>query len=159
MEYFSGGQLCLRHGCAPEERLLLMFQSYFDESEDGGTIVVSGWAASAKEWLVFEGEWSEYLTRNGIDAFHMNEFGKNGKHYHAWGDNPKRYCDFLLEGAAIIKRHVNFGISRGIFLKEYNEADRQCEIKSKIGPAFSVCGLLVACRAQKRGVSGGFKAE
>lgn len=162
MEYSAVGRLCARHGFARAETLLLMFESYFDDSADEtgrAIVVVSGWAATAESWLKFENEWAAYLKNHGLDSFHMNEFGKNGKHADKWGSDPKTYCDFLLAGAAIIRKYVNFGISRGIFLEEYEAASRECEIKSKIGPAFSICSLLAACRAQKRGLSAGFKAE
>lgn len=161
MEYCA-----VRHICAAvwanrslEKRLLLMFTSYFDDSADDQTIFVSGWAASADRWLAFGDEWDKHLGAWGLEYFHMKEFGKSGVFAHIWGYDASRYCDFLQGCAAIIKKHVNFGISRGIFIREYDAANLECGVKFKIGPAFSACGILAACRAQKRGISAGFEAD
>lgn len=141
-----------------DKRLLLMYESYFDDSGGRRCLIVAGWAASADNWLRFEDEWRKHLALYDLPYFHMKEFGKSGPFAHVWGDDPRRYCDFLQSGVAIIKKHVNFGISRGVFLDEYDAANIDCGIELKVVPAYSTCGVLAASRAQKRGISAGFEA-
>jgi hypothetical protein len=160
MEYSAVRHICVGvwFNRSLDERLLLMYESYFDNSGDRASIIVAGWAASAEKWLSFEDGWRKHLALYNLPYFHMKEFGKNGVFAHAWGDDRQRYCDFLQGCAAIIKKHVNFGISRGVFLDEYDAANLECGIKFKVGPAYSTCGALAASRAQKRGISADFEA-
>src|SRR5438105_13787369 len=113
MEYSAVRHVCesvwFNHSLS--ERLLLMFVSYFADSSDGRSVIVSGCAATADRWLAFEAEWGKHLAASGLEYFHMKEFGKNVACAHAWGDNKQKYCDFLQGCAAIIKKHVNFGMS------------------------------------------------
>src|SRR5262249_53870978 len=64
------------------EVVMGMYTACFDASghEQGQDfVVVSGFLSTADEWIRFESEWKNRLSKDGLDCFHMRQFGNDTK--------------------------------------------------------------------------------
>jgi hypothetical protein len=77
-----------------------MFTAYFDGSgspDDTQVLAVAGFIASTEQWVEFERNWEEVLSRFDAPPLHMRHFAHSIKEFADWkGDEDRRRFFFEL---------------------------------------------------------------
>ena len=113
---------------------------YLDDSghpSDQPYVVVAGFLSSEAGWLAFETDWKAALRKHKLGpVFHMAEFhGKRSK-----GEEGK----ILEELTAIILKHLLYGFSVIIDMKDYRKVNDYCALEESIGTPFAIASRTVA---------------
>src|SRR3990172_9008003 len=86
---YESSRLCFPMEIRPENRHLMIFTAYADESgihQQSGNIVLAGYVSTSPQWNSFETEWKEALAGFGIPAFHMTDFANHVSPYNTWSE-------------------------------------------------------------------------
>lgn len=131
------------HPVGTKERLLLVLQSYCDESHDGKNervYVVAGFLGVETEWINFTHRWTETLKGAGISAFHQSEcVGQQGEFKQMdWDEREELQRKFI---EIITSTHI-LGAPGAILLGPYNELMSRIKKARTIRPGRNVSGSL-----------------
>lgn len=122
-----------------------MFTAYFDESgthDNSAALVVSGYVASAQQWLDFDKAWKDALSDEGLTHFHMKDFAHSRKEFETWkGDETrrKRYLERLI---GIIRKNIRISISNAVILQSYKEINSKYLFQEYFGKPYAFCSRL-----------------
>jgi hypothetical protein len=89
--------------------LLAMLTACFDaggSEHDQKCLVVAGFISSADDWIRFDSEWRDRLSRDGIAYFHMVEFAHCYGQFDGWKKQEHRRRKLLADLMGIIKSHA-----------------------------------------------------
>jgi hypothetical protein len=121
--------------------IMTEYAAYFDDSghpDDQEAVVVAGFIASEKNWLLFEREWQEILDRDGIELFHMADFEKSK----VWPQHKKD---------AILRRLINTirirtvkSISQCVLMDAYRQVNEKWAFEEAVGAPYALAGRTVA---------------
>lgn len=92
-----------------ENACLGMFTACFDASgkeHDQIAVIVAGFISSATDWVDFEKEWKERLSRDGISCFHMVEFAHSYGEFASLRNNEAKRRSLLSDLLEIIRSHA-----------------------------------------------------
>jgi len=106
----------------PEERFVVAFTAYFDESgthEGSEAVVVAGYISTPDLWQNFEAKWREVLAEFGIAFFHMADFAAKKQQFDGWPEDKRRAC--LSKLIHVVNDHVIASIGTVIPVKEYKD--------------------------------------
>lgn len=80
-------------GLPPDQRLVMTFTAYFDESgthDESKSIAVAGYISTAPLWVEFSAQWQLALNDWGLDHFHMTDFAVKAPPYDKWTESERR---------------------------------------------------------------------
>jgi hypothetical protein len=121
--------------------IMTEYAAYFDDSghpDDQEAVVVAGFIASEREWLLFEREWQEILDREGMESFHMTDFEKST----VW---PQHKKDAILRRlVSTIKIRTIKSISQGVLMKDYKQINEIRALEETVGAPYALAGRTVA---------------
>jgi hypothetical protein len=123
---------------------MAMFTAYFDGSgspDEGKALVVAGYLATVDQWLEFNREWTECLTKEGVAAFHMRNFAHSRREFATWKDDGPRRKRFLEQLIRIVKMRVRKSIANAVLLDAYNRVNAEFMFSEHIGPPYALCGM------------------
>jgi hypothetical protein len=121
------------------------FTAYFDESGthgDSAALVVSGYVASAEQWLNFDGAWKEALADEGLTHFHMKDFAHSKKEFASWKGDEERRKRFLERLIDIIRQNVSKGFSNAVILQGYREINSKYRFQEYVGKPYAFCARI-----------------
>jgi hypothetical protein len=126
----------------PEERFVLSFTAYFDESgtHDGSeAVVVAGYLSTAERWIAFEAVWKATLADFDLPAFHMTDFAQNNNPpFKRWPEARRRDCFGRL--LTIINQHVIGSVASVIPVRLYEQVFSP-EAKAYVGGAYGLAAM------------------
>jgi hypothetical protein len=102
---------------------------YLDASghpADSDFMVVSGFIATADQWILWKQEWDQALHAEGIQVFHATDCNAHKKEFAGWDD--KRTSWFLRRLASIVQQYCKFSISSIIYLDDYRELNKKYDL-------------------------------
>lgn len=119
----------------PEDRCVMIFTAYFDESGKWTDpkvqdMVLAGYIATNNQWAQFEHEWKQAISEFGLPYFHMSEYAAKRPPYDTW-TNQQREIRFARLVEII---NANTTCSIGVTLPRLEYAVAMGEI-SKVVPA------------------------
>jgi hypothetical protein len=121
--------------------IMTEYAAYFDDSghpDDQEAVVVAGFIASERDWLLFEREWQEILDKDGIELFHMADFEKNK----VW---PQYKKDAILRRLVnAIKIRTVKSISQCVLMDAYRKINERYAFEESVGAPYALAGRTVA---------------
>lgn len=121
--------------------IMTEYAAYFDDSghpDDQAAVVVAGFIATEKNWLLFEREWQEILDREGMELFHMADFVNS----RIWPQHKKD---------SILRRLVNTiqirtirPICHIVMMKAYKDVNDKYTLEECVGTPYALAGRTVA---------------
>ncbi len=85
--YYESMLLSFPSIIAPENRFVMIFTAYLDESgidPKAQDIVLAGYLATNDQWKAFEHEWNNAISEFGLSQFHMTDYAAKVKPYNTW---------------------------------------------------------------------------
>jgi hypothetical protein len=135
------------------------FTIYLDESgspNDTEAVVVAGFIAETAQWIEFERNWNEVLSRFGVSGLHMRHFAHSNSEFAGWkGDETKRR-DFLSRLISVIRTRVTHSFASAVMMEDYHKVDRTYFISEIFKPytiAGRTCVSKVRSWAERRGIN------
>ena len=121
--------------------IMTEYAAYFDDSghpDDQEAVVVGGFIATEREWLLFEREWEEILAHYGMETFHMTDFEKNK----VW---PQHRKDAILRRlVSTIKIRTVKSISQIVLMDDYRQENEKWAFEETIGTPYALAGRTAA---------------
>ena len=115
--------------------------AYFDDSghpNDQEVVVVAGFIATERNWLLFERDWRDILDKEGIASFHMTDFEKSRQWPHGRKDN------ILIRLVEIIRTRTIKSISQAVLMNDYRRINEKWAFEETVGTPYALVGRTVA---------------
>ena len=138
-------------GAAPD-KLVGMFQSFFDESggADHGFITVCGWLASIERWRQFEQNWKEMLRRNDVPYFHLKELSQCRGPFSKWfGHHSPERDELFKDAAQIIRRTVEKGFLCVVWYDAFRKVNERFHLKKHQRSPYAIAGRFCIARVNE----------
>ncbi len=124
------------------DQAMAMFSVYCDASgkDETDLLVVSGFIASAEEWLHFEKQWNLTLKEFGVQYLHMNEFAHSIKQFDGWKNDESKRRTFLTRLSAVIESRVQYWVGACLIKADYLTVDSYYQLHERLFP-YPLCGV------------------
>ena len=137
-----------------QERLISVWQAYFDESEPGGDVpllAIAGYVSTERLWQKFESAWNEMLREFGIRTyFHMADFIACRGEFNGWDEKPDKRKRCISKAISIIQEYTYMRVSCTVALPDYDFIVKGAEPDNKnIAKAFTLCGSTAMSSIEK----------
>ena len=131
------------------KRLVLMFRSFLDASEDGAgrCVTVAGFVGSVSGWCHVQDKWQGIRARLGVPYFHMVDF--MAKEPRAPYDELTREerIALMVEHGKLVGSSLMFGVSTSLNLRDYyalSESDQALFDNNPRGYCIAQCMAQVS---------------
>jgi Protein of unknown function (DUF3800) len=141
------------------ESYLSMFTVYFDESgspDDTAALVVAGFVAPSEQWIEFERNWNEVLSRFGVSSLHMKHFAHSVKEYASWKGDENKRRSLLSRLINVIRTRVNHSFADAVLMQDYRNVNKRYYLNEVFKPyaiAGRTCVTKVGKWAERSGIS------
>jgi hypothetical protein len=119
-----------------------IFTVYCDASghPDGTKVLaVAGFVAAVDQWLEFERNWKETLSKFGVSSLHMKNFAHSSGEFSEWKGNEAKRRDFLRQLIGNIVLRVRHSFASAVLLEDWREVNKYYYLEELIKP-FGLCG-------------------
>lgn len=119
-----------------------MFSLYCDASGRDQTdlLAVSGFVASAEEWLNFTKQWNLILKEFDVKYLHMREFAHSVGQFDGWKNDESKRREFLVSVKDVIERHVQYWVGAVLIKADYLRVDSDYQFHEHLSP-FPLCSF------------------
>ena len=134
---------------------LVMFSAYFDESgttSDGSVLTVAGSLSTVGQWMIFEEQWCEILSRYGIKIFHMTDCASSRGEFSAWGGQTDKRRQFIAELAKCAAVNIQHVYSFSLEMESWRRCNEIFSLQEHWGPAnvlLSLCSIYSVIQATR----------
>lgn len=142
-------------------RPLLAMHAFFDESEGGGFVCMTGFISDEARWNTFTSDWVALLDKHGLRlvGLHTKDFMSANAPYTAFRNRSwSERAAILREFIQVVRKSVLFGISIGVDTKAFRDVTKPYRAKArKIDDPYDFCFVRIlkhlVLSASKRGIN------
>jgi hypothetical protein len=135
------------------EGLLGMFTTYFDASgspDDVRTaaVVVAGFVATAEQWIEFDRNWNDALSRFHVSALHMKDYAHSRRDYADWEKDQGKRQEFLAALINIVCTRMRHSFVSAVMLDGYRRLNQKYYLEECVKP-YSIAGNTCIAKVKR----------
>lgn len=130
----------------PNEALMFMPIAYFDASashQDPKVMTLAGFVSTEEKWVKFERSWNAVLAQYNVPYLHMKEYAHSTGAFQGWKRQEEKRKAFLSDLIKVAKLNVRKGFMCSMPLQDYEEVNREFNLREYWGNEYSLLGMAV----------------
>lgn len=132
-------------------------QAYIDASGTqapgaGPLLCAAGFVARDSTWVAFARDWTETLTRYGVEQFSMADCAHSTGLFVSWKGDEKRRRSFLIELVDVAASHELTGVGSAIRNSDFHALNLEYHAEPYLSGPYSICAALAADRLRSSGI-------